>query len=61
MKDEIIAGIVADQGRVGPRSELRRPVLCRELRERQATSHAQVVDRSAGASAIHVQTEGTMQ
>ena len=61
MKDEIIQELWQIKDELAREANYDVHVLCRELRERQTVSDAQVVDRSAGATAVHVQTEGPMQ
>ncbi len=47
MKDEIIAELWQIKDELAREANYDVHVLCRELREGQTTSHAQVVDRSA--------------
>jgi hypothetical protein len=61
MKDEIIAELWQIKDELAREANYDVHVLCRELKEGQTTSRAQVVDRSAGTAAIHVQTEGARQ
>jgi hypothetical protein len=58
MKDEIIAELWQIKDELAREANYDVHELCRELRKGQTTSHAQIVDRSAGSAAVHLQTEG---
>ena len=61
MKDEIIQELWQIKDELAREANYDVHILCRKLREGQTTSHAQVVDRSAGFAPVHVQTEGAIQ
>ncbi len=58
MKDEIIQELWQIKDELAREANYDVNVLCRQLREHQAISRVQVVDRSAGVAATHVPTDG---
>jgi hypothetical protein len=51
MKDEIMQELWQVKDELARQANYDVHILCRQLRERQASSHVQVVDRSAGIAA----------
>ena len=59
MKDEIIEELWQVKDQLARESEYDVRVLCQKLREQQASSHEQIIDRSTGPIGVSVQTKGT--
>ena len=59
MRDEIIQELWQIKDELAREANYDVHVLCRELREKQTTSTAQIIDRSAGIIGSEVETRAT--